>query len=104
MPDVCFIQQYVDTLAGEAAEDYRCGPLSYDDHGGTDIRVRTMAEMEAGVAVIAAAPGVVKGLRDGMAERGLPTIIDVVVTRDPTKMLPGVDNRAVQAKKGDRIA
>ena len=43
-------------------------------------------------------------LRDGMAERGLPTIIDVVVTRDPTKMLPGVDNRAVQAKKGDRIA
>lgn len=68
MPDVCFIQQYVDTRAGEAAEDYRCGPLSYDDHGGTDIRVRTMAEMEAGVAVIAAAPGVVKGLRDGMAD------------------------------------
>jgi acetolactate synthase-1/2/3 large subunit len=28
----------------------------------------------------------------------------VVVTRDPKKMLPGVDNRAVQAKKGDRIA
>lgn len=50
-------------------------------------------------------PGALAGaLRDGMAERSLPTIIDVVVTRDPTKMLPGVDNRAVQAKKGDRIA
>ncbi len=68
MPAVCFIQQYVDTQAGEGAQDYRCGPLSYNDHGGTDIRVRTMAEMEAGVAVIAAAPGVVRGMRDGMAD------------------------------------
>ncbi|UQR61537.1 thiamine pyrophosphate-binding protein [Bradyrhizobium sp. C-145] len=33
-----------------------------------------------------------------------PTVIDVVVTRDPAKMLPGVDNRAVQVKKGDRVA
>jgi acetolactate synthase-1/2/3 large subunit len=31
-------------------------------------------------------------------------VIDVVVTRDPGKMLPAVDNRAVQAKKGDRVA
>ena len=68
MPDVCFIQQYVDTQPEAGAQDYRCGPLSYDDHGGTDFRVRTMAEMEAGVPVIAAAPGVVKGLRDGMAD------------------------------------
>lgn len=43
-------------------------------------------------------------LREGMAERRLPTVIDVVVTRDPKQMLPGVDNRAVPAKKGDRIA
>lgn len=37
-------------------------------------------------------------------EKELPCIIDVVVTRDPAKMLPAVDNRAVQAKKGDRVA
>ena len=43
-------------------------------------------------------------LREGMAEKTLPTVIDVVVTRDPTKMLPGVDSRAAQQKKGDRIA
>jgi len=44
-------------------------------------------------------------LRAGMAERSVPTVIDVVVTRDPKKMLPGVDSRAAQpAKKGDRIA
>jgi acetolactate synthase-1/2/3 large subunit len=33
-----------------------------------------------------------------------PVVIDVVVTRDPAKMLPAVDNRAVQVKKGDRVA
>jgi acetolactate synthase I/II/III large subunit len=31
-------------------------------------------------------------------------VIDLVVTRDPAKMLPAVDNRAVQVKKGDRVA
>jgi acetolactate synthase-1/2/3 large subunit len=38
------------------------------------------------------------------AERDVPSVIDVVVTRDPAKMLPAVDNRAVQARKGDRVA
>jgi len=44
-------------------------------------------------------------VREGLAERTLPTVIDVTVTRDPAKMLPGVDNRArAPARKGDRIA
>ena len=33
-----------------------------------------------------------------------PSVIDVMVTRDPAKMLPAVDNRTVQVKKGDRVA
>lgn len=33
-----------------------------------------------------------------------PSVIDVIVTRDPAKMLPGVDSRAATIKKGDRIA
>jgi len=33
-----------------------------------------------------------------------PTVLDVVVTRDPAKMLPGVDNRTVTVTKGDRVA
>ena len=33
-----------------------------------------------------------------------PVVIDVVVTRDPSKMLPGVDNRTAQVKQGDRVA
>ena len=39
----------------------------------------------------------------GMSSEG-PTVIDLVVTRDPAKMLPAADNRAVQIKKGDRVA
>jgi acetolactate synthase-1/2/3 large subunit len=42
-------------------------------------------------------------LAQGLGGKG-PTIIDLVVTRDPAKMLPAVDNRAVQVKKGDRVA
>jgi acetolactate synthase-1/2/3 large subunit len=33
-----------------------------------------------------------------------PTVLDVVVTRDPAKMLPGVDHRTVKINKGDRVA
>jgi len=43
-------------------------------------------------------------LQQGMAERDRPTVVDVVVTRDPGQMLPAVDNRTVQTKKGDRVA
>ena len=41
-------------------------------------------------------------LAQGMAERTRPTLLDVVVTRDPAKMLPGVDARALEVKPGDR--
>ena len=44
-------------------------------------------------------------LKEGIAERSSPTVIDVVVTRDPAKMLPGVDARArAKVKPGDRPA
>ncbi|WP_412050800.1 thiamine pyrophosphate-binding protein [Hoeflea sp. Naph1] len=44
-----------------------------------------------------------EALEQAMSAKG-PVIMDVVVTRDPAKMLPGVDNRTVKVKKGDRIA
>ena len=40
----------------------------------------------------------------GLAERTRPTVLDVVVTRDPARMLPAVDNRTVEIKQGDRVA
>ena len=43
-------------------------------------------------------------LRLGIEESDRPTVIDVVVTRDPAQMLPAVDNRTVEIKQGDRVA
>jgi acetolactate synthase-1/2/3 large subunit len=41
-------------------------------------------------------------LETGLAERDRPTVLDVVVTRDPAKMLPAVDNRTLKVSSGDR--
>ncbi len=43
-------------------------------------------------------------LAAAFAETDRPSVIDVMVTRDPARMLPAVDNRAVTVKKGDRVA
>jgi acetolactate synthase-1/2/3 large subunit len=43
-------------------------------------------------------------LRGALGEGDRPTVIDVVVTRDPGKMLPAADSRAVTVRKGDRVA
>jgi len=41
-------------------------------------------------------------LREGLANTDTPTVLDVIVTRDPARMLPGVDNRTLKVEKGDR--
>ena len=41
-------------------------------------------------------------LRAGLENTASPTVLDIVVTRDPAKMLPGVDNRTLTVTKGDR--
>lgn len=43
-------------------------------------------------------------LARAVAATDRPVVVDAVVTRDPGKMLPGVDSRAVTVKKGDRVA
>jgi acetolactate synthase-1/2/3 large subunit len=48
--------------------------------------------------------GLAAALKSGLAEKNCPTLIDIVVTRDASQMLPGVDNRSGPIKKGDRIA
>ncbi|WP_299550112.1 M23 family metallopeptidase [uncultured Tateyamaria sp.] len=65
----CFIQQYVDHDPSHDAKDFRCSTLSYDTHQGTDFALRSLDQMRRGVNVIAAAPGTVKGTRDGMEDR-----------------------------------
>ena len=41
-------------------------------------------------------------IRAGLENTDTPTVIDVMVTRDPAKMLPAVDSRTLVVKKGDR--
>ena len=39
-------------------------------------------------------------LREGLENTATPTVLDIVVTRDPAKMLPGVDNRTLAVQQG----
>ncbi len=41
-------------------------------------------------------------IRTANAERSCTSVIDVVVTRDPAKMLPAADSRTLKVTKGDR--
>ena len=68
LSQTCFIQQFADHDPGPAATDFTCGPLTYDGHDGTDFALPTTTAMQQGVAVLAAAPGTVRGTRDGMAD------------------------------------
>lgn len=64
----CEIQHYVDRDPGPGVRDYRCGVQTYEGHNGIDIRVPDMAAQRRGVDVLAAAPGRVSRLRDGVAD------------------------------------
>ncbi|WP_395453995.1 M23 family metallopeptidase (plasmid) [Azospirillum melinis] len=62
----CFVQNYVDADPGPGMRDFACGRLTYDGHKGTDFRLPDLEAMRRGVAVVAAAPGTVTRVRDGM--------------------------------------
>lgn len=66
--EACFIQNYVDHDTGPGAKDFVCGQLTYDGHKGTDIALPDRAAMTRGVAVLAAATGRVRNIRDGVAD------------------------------------
>jgi murein DD-endopeptidase MepM/ murein hydrolase activator NlpD len=78
----CFIQNYVDQGKGKAHQDFRCRPLSYDGHKGTDFRIPVMRPADQNTRVIASADGVVKNVRDGvpdavLGEKGKPSTTNV---------------------------
>jgi murein DD-endopeptidase MepM/ murein hydrolase activator NlpD len=70
----CWVQQYADHDAGVGSTDYTCGVASYDKHDGTDIRV---LNTRVDVAVLAAAAGRVRAVRDGVADRLVKSAADV---------------------------
>lgn len=66
--DTCYIQNYVDHDPTDAASDFQCGDLTYDGHKGTDFGLHSLADMNAGVDVVAAAAGTVRGARNDMRD------------------------------------
>lgn len=64
----CYILSFVNANPFTEPRDFTCGALTYDEHRGTDFRLIDYVQMEQGVDVIAAAPGVVEVIRDGMPD------------------------------------
>ncbi len=74
--ETCFLQSYMDIDPGPGRRDPFCGTATYDGHKGTDIRVRDVAEMQAGVPVLAMADGRVTGSRNTASDRLVETDAD----------------------------
>ncbi|WP_151717834.1 M23 family metallopeptidase [Gemmobacter serpentinus] len=113
----CFIQHAPDHDPGPGAQDFACGSLTYDGHDGTDFALPSLNAMQAGVAVLAAAPGTVRGLRDGMADirqgdAGAPTVAGrecgngVVLSHedDWETQYCHLKQGSIRVKAGDRVA
>ena len=100
----CFIQQYVDHDPGPDARDYTCGSATYDGHDGTDIRVKTLADMERGVDVLASHSGVVVGARDGEPDHVVKTDADRAAVVDKEcgngVLIEAGDGWATQYRRG----
>jgi hypothetical protein len=65
----CFIEDYVDNDPAKGRhKDFACGINSRDGHRGTDIALLDFAAVGRGISVLSAAPGIVKRVRDSMAD------------------------------------
>lgn len=75
----CYIQHGMDHDPGLGASNFTCGTLTYDAHKGTDFALPSLAAQSAGVDVIAAASGVVRGVRSDMTDvlQGTPGAPDI---------------------------
>lgn len=83
LDDTCYIQNYVDHDPTSGASNFLCGPHTYDTHKGTDFALNSLTAMEAGIDVLAAASGVVQGVRNDMR--------DVLYTPDLDAEIDGRD-------------
>lgn len=78
----CFVQQYMDRDEGSGVRDYACGAATYDGHDGIDIRLRSVTDVNRGVAVLAAAPGTVRAVRDGETDRLVRSKLESEAVKD----------------------
>jgi acetolactate synthase-1/2/3 large subunit len=89
----------------KALQHLMYGPGAYQSSELAETDYARIAEAMGCRGLRVEAPGAIAGALDAaLAEQELPTVLDVVVTRDPARMLPAADSRAVTVKKGDRVA
>jgi acetolactate synthase-1/2/3 large subunit len=80
------------------------GPGSYHASDLSELNYAEIAQSFGCTGIRVESPDELAGaLKQALATDG-PTVLDVVVTRDPERMLPGVDSRTVKVEAGDRIA
>ncbi len=72
----CMVQNYVDAEPEAGARDFQCGPLAYDNHQGTDFRLRNRAEIAKGYAVLATAPGQIVSVIDDQPDHDFQDAAD----------------------------
>ena len=70
----CFIMHYVDREPTPEAVDFGCGRQTYDEHKGTDFAISDLKVMQEGVSVLAAAPGTVLRVRDGVPDELIDSV------------------------------
>lgn len=81
----CWAVNYVDVdPSGSAIKDFKCNAKSYEDHNGTDFALGSIARMNTGVDVLAAAAGKVLRMRDGESD-DFKTSQDLEKIRKETK-------------------
>lgn len=64
----CWLARYTDRQKGEGKADFQCGRRTQNGHKGTDFTLDNYRQMMRGVAVLAAADGIVTNTRDGMRD------------------------------------
>ena len=89
----------------KALQHLMYGPDAYQSSDLSETNYARVADAMGCLGIRIETPDMLaSSLKRALAETGRPTVLDIVVTRDPGKMLPAADSRAVKVKKGDRVA
>ncbi len=71
-----FVVNHVDHDSSAGIRDYACGTKTYDGHQGTDFTLRSFAQMDSGVAILAAADGLVTRVVDSLFDRNKVSVVE----------------------------